>query len=241
MFADRSSQYHPGNGFHSGRGRVHGLGGRFDEMLSGGWPSLSGRHRSGRESMGWGRDPGLRLQDTPLVRRRRGSMNESTDGIGDLNLGGGGRRPFMPRSSLGSRGSSLFSGRSPLDDDLFSIFGGRRGSLLGRGMGMGLGLGGGLNSRDGLLGLRSPLLGGGLLGAGSRVGSSRGSGIFDLQAIDRSRVPYRSLVPYDSNYRQPYVEDYFSEVDPEELLRLQEMDRRGLLFWDDLFDDGLML
>lgn len=184
--------------------------------------------------MVWGREGGSRLDDTSMLRRRRGSMSELTDGIVGLNFGGSGQSP------LGSRGSSRFGGRSPLDDDLLG--GRRRGGLLGRGMGMGMGLGmglGGFGSRESLLGGRAGLLGGGLLGAGSRAGSSRASSILDLQALDRPRMLYGPLGPRLANYHSPYVEDYLSEIDPEELLRLEEMDRLGLNFWDDPYDGVL--
>jgi hypothetical protein len=47
-------------------------------------------------------------------------------------------------------------------------------------------------------------------------------------------MPY-GPVPRPSNYRSPYVEDYFSEIDTEELLLREEMERMGLGgFW---FDD----
>jgi hypothetical protein len=112
--------------------------------------------------------------------------------------------------------------------------GGRRGPLLGRGMGMS-----GLGSRESLRSPRAELLGGGLLGRGSQLGSSRASSIFDLHALDRPRMAYGSLDDPLHYYRHPYVEDYFSEIDPEELLILQEMDRRGVLFWDEPHDDRL--
>jgi hypothetical protein len=214
-------------------------------MMFGGRPSLSGRHGGGRRpQVGWGREGGVRLDDTPMLRHRRGSMSELMDGIGGLGLGGsggsGGRSPLIGRSSLGSRGSSLFGGRSPLDDDLLGVLGGRRGSLLGGGMGMGMGIGG-LGSRDGLLSPRAGLLGGGLLGGGSRAGSSRASSIYDLYALDRLRMPYGPLGPRLSNYRQPYFEDHYSEIDPEDLLLMEEMDRRGHGFWyDDRYDDRVL-
>jgi hypothetical protein len=248
MFSDRSSHYHPGNGFNSRGGGRHGLGGlgcsggRFDDMMFGGRSSLSGRHGGSRSSnVGWGREGGVRLDDTPMLRCQRGSMSELMDGIGGLGLGGGGgggggsgRSPLMGRSSLGSRGSSLFGGRSPLDDDLLGILDGRRGSLLGGDMGMGMG---GLGSREGLLSPRVGLLGGGLLGGGSRAGSSRASSIYDLHALDRPRMSYGPLASRLSNYRQPYFEDYYSEIDPEDLLLMEEMDRRGHGFWyDDRYD-----
>jgi hypothetical protein len=187
--------------------------------------------------MGFGREGGTRFDDTPMLRRRRGSMSELMDGIGGLNLGGGGRSP------LGSRGASLFAGRSPLDDDPFGGLGGRRGGLHGRGMGMGMD---GLGSRDSLLGGRAGLLGGGgFLGGGSRA-SSRAGSIFDLQALDRPRMPYGPL-PRLSNYRSPYVEDYFSEIDSNELLlreemeRMERMERMGLGgFWFDDPYEGLI-
>ncbi|KAE9371365.1 hypothetical protein N431DRAFT_467554 [Stipitochalara longipes BDJ] len=234
MFSDRSSHCHPGNGFHSRGGPSHGLGGsgcsggRFDDMMFGGRPSLMGRNRGGR-GLGWRREGGTRLDDTPMLRRRRGSMSELIDGIGGLNLGGGGRSP------LGPRGSSLLGGRSLLDDDLFGGLGGRRGGMLGRGMGMG-----GLGSRDSFLGGRAGSMGSSLLGGGSRAGSSRASSIYDLQALDRPRMPYGPLGPRLSNYRSPYVEDYFSDIEPEELLYMQQLERMGGSgFWlDDLYDDG---
>jgi len=197
-------------------------------MLLGGRSSLMGRHRSGR-GLGWGRECGTRLDDTPMLRRRRGSMSEIMDGMGGLNLGGIGRNP------LGSHRSSLLGGRSPLDDDMFGGLGGRRGGLLGRGMG-------GLCSRDELLGSRAGLMGGGLLGGGARAASSRASSIFDLQALDRPRVPYGPLGPRISNYRSPYVEDYFSEIDQEELLYMQQLERMGGVgfFLDDLYDEGFL-
>jgi hypothetical protein len=52
-------------------------------------------------------------------------------------------------------------------------------------------------------------------------------------------MPYGPLDASLHNYRQPYVEDYLSEIDPEELLMLQEMDLRGVFFWDELHDDRL--
>ena len=254
MFSDRSSHYHPINGFHSRSGlggRSHGLGGlggsggRFDGMMLGGRPSLGGRHGSGRSGrIGFGREGGVRLDDTPLLRRRQGSMSELMDGMRELNLGGdrlrgdrlGGdrRSPLLGRCPLGSRESLLFGGRSPFEDDLLGGLGGRRGPLLGRGMGMS-----GLGSRERLRSPRAELLGGGLLGRGSQLGSSRASSIFDLHALDRPRMPYGPLDASLHNYRQPYVEDYLSEIDPEELLMLQEMDRRGVLFWDEPHDDRL--
>jgi len=202
-----------------------------------------GRHRGGR-GMGWGRESGTRLDDTPMLRRRRGSMSEVMDGIGGLNVGGLGRSP------LGSRRSSLLGGRSPLDEDVFGDLGGRRGGLLSRGMGTGMGVGmgmgmgmgmGGLGSRESLLGSRAGLMGGGFLGGGSRAASSRASSIFDLQALDRQRMPYGPLGPRLSNYRSPYVEDYFSEIDPEELHYLQQIERFGGngFFLDDFYDDAI--
>jgi hypothetical protein len=205
-------------------------------MDFGGRPSPFNRHsRSGRggERIGWGRHGGVRLDDTPMLRRRRGSMNELVDGIGGFNLHGSSRSPVMSRSPLGSpRGSPLFGGgRSPLDDDLFGGGGSRRGSLFDPGMGMG-----GLGSRDRLLSPRANLLGGGLLGPGSPAGSSRPSSIFDPRALDRPRMPYGPLASRLSNYRSPYVEDYFSEVDAAELVEMEELERRGLGFW---YDDYL--
>lgn len=244
MFSDRSSHYHPINGFHSRSGlggRSHGLGGlggsggRFDGMMLGGRPSLGGRHGSGRSGrIGFGREGGVRLDDTPLLRRRQRSMSELMEGMRELNLGGDRRSPLLDRSPLGSRESLLFGGRSPFEDDLLGGLGGRRGPLLGRGMGMS-----GLGSRERLRSPRAELLGGGLLGRGSQLGSSRASSIFDLHARDRPRMPYGPLDASLHNYRQPYVEDYLSEIDPEELLMLQEMDRRGVLFWDEPHDDRL--
>jgi hypothetical protein len=254
MFSDRSSHYQPLNGFHSRGGlggRSHGLGGlggsggRFDGMIFGGRSSLGGRHGSGRSGrIGFGREGGVRLDDTPMLRRRQGSMNELMDGLGELNLGGGRlrgdrlggdrRSPLLGRSPLGSRDSLLFGGRSPLGDDLLGGLGGRHGPLLGRGMGMS-----GLGSRESLRSSRAELLGGGLLGRGSQPGSSRASSIFDLHALDRPRMPYGPFDASLDNYRHPYVEEYFSEIDPEELLMLQEMDRRGVLFWDEPHDDRL--
>ncbi|PMD35995.1 hypothetical protein L207DRAFT_515731 [Hyaloscypha variabilis F] len=246
MFSERSSHCHPGNGFHARGGRSQGFGGlgcsggRFDDMLFGGRASLRGRQRGGR-GLGWGREGGSRLDDTPMLRRGRESMSELMDGIGALNLGGGGRNP------LGSRGSSLLGGRSPMEDDLFGSLGGRPGGLLGRGMGMGMGPGmgmGGLGSRDSLLGGRAGLIGSGLLGAGSRANSSRASSLYDLQALDRPRMPYGPLGPLGpclQNYRSPYVEDYFSDIDPEELLYMQQLERLGGNgFWlDDPYDEGI--
>jgi hypothetical protein len=249
MFSDRSSHYHPGNVFHSRGGlgsRSHGLGGlggsggRFDGMMFGGRPSLGGRHGGGRSGqIGFGREGGVRLNDTPMLRRRQGSMSELLDGMGELNLGGdrlrGDRRsPLLGRSPLGSRDSLLFGGRSPLENDLLGGLGGRRGPLLGRGMGIS-----GLGSLESLHSSRAELLGGGLLGRGSQLGSSRASSILDLHVLDRPRMPYGPLDASLHNYRHPYVEDYFSEIDPEELLILQEMDRRGILFWDEPHDDRL--
>jgi hypothetical protein len=245
MFSDRSSHYHPINGFHSRGGlggRSHGLGGLGG---SGGRFDVRGRHGSGRSGrIGFGREGGVRLDDTPLLRRRQGSMSELMDGMRELNLGGdrlrgdrlGGdrRSPLLGRSPLGSRDSLLFGGRSPLEDDLLGGLGGRRGPLLGRGMGMS-----DLGSRESLRSPRAELLGGGLLGRGSQVGSSRVSSIFDLHALDRPQMPYGPLDASLHTYRHPYVEDYFSEIDPEELLMLQEMDRRGVLFWDEPRDDRL--
>ncbi len=252
MFSDRPSRYHSGNRCYSRGGGSHGLGGlgcgsggRFDDMDFGSRPSSFGRHsRSGRdgEHIGWGRSGGVRLDATPMLRRRRGSMSELMDGIGGLNLGGGSRGPLLSRSPLrSSRGSSLFRGeRSPLDDILFDD-GRRRGSLHGPGMGMGLGLGmgmgmGGLGSRDRLLSPRAGLLGGGLLGPGSPASSSRASSTFDPRALDRPRMSYGPLPGRLSNYCPPYVEDYFSEVDAAELAELEELERRGLPFW---YDDYL--
>lgn len=206
-------------------------------------PSPFGRHsRSGRDGdrIGWGRHGGVRLDDTPMLRRRRGSMSELMDGMGGLNLGGGSRDPLLSRSPLGSsRGSFLFRGeRSPLDDGLFG--GGSRGSLRDPGIGMGMGMGG-LGARDRLLSPRAGLLGGGLLGPGSPAGSSRASSIFDPRALDRPRMPYGPVPGRFSNYRPPYVEDYFSEVDAAELMELEELERRGLPFWygDYLYGDEL--
>jgi hypothetical protein len=264
MFSDRSSHCHSGDRRHSRGSRSHGLGGlgcgsggQFDDMEFGGRPSPFGRYsRSGRhgEHIGWGRDGAVRLEDTPVLRRRQGSMSELLEGIGGMNLGGGSRSPFMSRNPLRSpRGPPLFGGgRPPLDDGLFS--GGRdRGSHLGPGMGMGMGEGlggslgmgmgmgmgmGGLVSRERLFSPRAGLLGSGLHGLGSRPGSSRASTIFDLRALDRPRMPYGPLAPRLSNYRPPYVEDYFSEMDPTELAEMEEMERRGLPFWyEDYFDD----
>jgi hypothetical protein len=254
MFSDRSSHCRSGDRCHSRGSRSHGLGGlgsggRIDDMEFGGRPSPFGRHsRSVRngEHIGWGREGAVRPEDTPMLRRRRGSMSELMEGMGGMNLGGGLRSPLMSRNPLGSpRGPPLFcGGRSPLEDGLFGGGGHRRGSLFGPGMGMGMGMGtgtggmgltgmglGGLGSRERLLSPRAGLLGGGGLGPGPRPGSSRASSIFDPQALDRPRMPYGPLAPRLSNYRSPYVEDYFSEIDAAELAEMEEMERRGLPFW----------
>jgi hypothetical protein len=216
---------------------------------------FGGRHSRSRrhgEHIGCGRDGAVRLEDTPVLRRRQGSMSELLEGIGGMNLAGGSRSPFMSRNPLGSpRGPPLFGGgRSLLDDGLFSGGRGRgRGSLFGPGMGMGMGGGlggslgmgmgmGGLVSRERLFSPRAGILEGGLHRLGSRPGSSRTSSIFDPRALDRPRMPYGPLAPRLSNYRPPYVEDYFSEIDPAELAEMEEMERRGLPFWyEDYFDD----
>jgi hypothetical protein len=198
-------------------------------MFFGGRSLLLGRNRGDRR-MGFGREGGARVDDTPMLRRRGGSMSELMDGIGGLYLGGGGR------SSLGSRGSSLFGGRLPMDDDLIGGLGGRREGLSGRGIGMG-----GLGSRDSLLNGRAGQLGGsGRLG-GSSQGSTIAGTVFDLQALDRSRMPCGPLGPRLSNYRSPYIEDYFSEIDPDELLLREEMERMGYGgFWLDNPYEGLL-
>jgi hypothetical protein len=227
MFANRSTHYYPENNLHSRGGRPHALSGtrcsgaRFDDMFGDGSPQLA-RNRGVRR-MRCGQERCARLDGTPMLQRGRELMGELTDGIRGLNLNGG-------LGTLGSRSSSMFGARPLLDDDFLGGLNRRRGGiLLGRGMGMEIGLGG-LNSRDSLLGGKAGLLGGGLLGGGLRASSRPGS-ILELQALHRPRMPYGSVGPRLSNYRSPCIEDYLSEIDPEELLVLEEMDRRGLGFW----------
>jgi hypothetical protein len=53
--------------------------------------------------------------------------------------------------------------------------------------------------------------------------------------------PLGPLGPRSQNYRSPYVEDYFSDIDPEELLYMQQLERLGGNgFWlDDPYDEGI--
>ena len=120
----------------------------------------------------------------------------------------------MPRGSLGlGRGPSIYDGRGPFSDGGLQGLGqlpfGRRGH--------GLDLPG---PRENLLlqGPRRSLLGGGLSPPRSPLGSLGSPGDFDVMALDRPRMPYGPLGPRMSNYRPPFVQDYYSDIDAEEAM-----------------------
>jgi hypothetical protein len=245
MFSGRSCHSH---GCHSRGSRSHGrdygrrgcgLRGAFDEYEGLGkhcsFELHCGSGGRDREQIDWGREDRCRMPETPVLHRRPGSLGGLGDGMGGLGLGGLGGfgglgglggfgapglgRRMMPRGSLGlGRGPSLYDGRGSFSD----------GGLLGLGQspfgrrGHGLDLPG---PRENLLlqGPRLSLLGGGLSPPRSPLGSLASGNDFDLMALDRPRMPYGPLGPRMSNYRPPYVEDYYSDIDPEEQRALEEM------------------
>lgn len=173
--------------------------------------SRHGPHGLGRngEPFGWGREGRVRLDDTPMLHRRRGSMGGLADGLDRLSLGGGGGRGggllggLRMRDRLSQGSGTSFFGR---DDGFLDM----RRSPHNQSR---LGLERGGNPRDRLLEGGGPYMLSGL-GSGSRssLGSLGSGSQYSLRHFDRR--------PRQYHYQPPYVEDDLeAELIEEEMMR----------------------
>ena len=229
------------------------LGGLGGDEIGGGRQAGTHNHlgRDGNR-FGWGREGRVRLEDFPMHHQRYGSMDGLVGGMetglsgglrgirggigGDLrggmagNLGGplsggfgggigfaGGLRGI---GGTGGIGGMRAIPREAMLGDFLEGFGDRGASLLGRGgieaappdaredMGFD-----GMSARDHLR-----MRGGRNLFAGVND-LSGGHSDYSLDHLDRRSRPY--------HYQYPYVEDYESELEEQEMLEMMEVMRRG--------------
>ena len=213
----------------------------------------------GGDRLGSRREAGGRLVDSRRLELHRDSVGGGlADRMGALGITGlgegvGGMGGIGGRGSLGGmRGAGRGSLLDNLGPNRGSIYG-RRGPILDDAI---LSRGGALSDQRGFggpemltprehvmghFGSRASLHGDPSLGSRSRMGALMSGSNLDLLALDRQRMPYGSPGPRMPNYQQPYVEDFFSDIDVAEAMAEREalLEHLGGPWYDDPYGGDL--